>query len=66
MPASGDEQQLDLLLPKDLVAALDQWRRRQPDRPSRADAATRLLERSLRQDTSDSITPAQLNAENDV
>ena len=66
MPASREEQQLSVPMTKELLAALDAWRRRQPDRPSRSDAATRLLGRSLEQDTAASITPAQLNAENDV
>ena len=66
MPVTGEEQPLNLAPSKELLAALDEWRRREPDRPSRADAALRLLERSLGQGTSASITPAQLNAENDT
>ncbi len=42
------DQSLPLLLPKSEVGALDEWRRQQPDLPSRSEAIRRLIEAGMR------------------
>ena len=66
MLAAAQDQAINLVLSKDLLASLDEWRGRQADRPSRPEAVRRLLQQSLQQATSQSITPAQLTSENDT
>lgn len=43
-----DKPRLNLQVAPELLAALDEWRRRQRDLPGRAEAARRLLEAALR------------------
>ena len=66
MPTSAEGQRIELNLSNDLLASLDKWRGQQADRPSRAEAVGRLLERALGERTAQSITPAQLTTENDI
>lgn len=66
MPPGAQDQRIDVDLSKDLLESLDEWRGHQADRPSRSEAAKRLLEQALGEGTARSITPAQLTSENDV
>ena len=66
MPSGAQDRPLELVLSEDLLASLDEWRRRQADRPPRHEAVKKHLEQALRGATSQSITPAQLTSENDT
>jgi hypothetical protein len=47
MPEPLDER-LNLALTKSMMRAIDEWRRVQPDIPTRSEAARRLIEASLK------------------
>jgi hypothetical protein len=47
MPDEPLDQRLQLVISKGQVAALDEWRRHQPDLPSRSAAIRRLIELGL-------------------
>ena len=44
------ENRVPLLLPDSLLAALDAWRRMQPDIPARGEAIRRLMQMALRRE----------------
>jgi hypothetical protein len=56
------DQRLQLVISKGQIRAIDEWRRQQPDLPSRSEAIRRLIARSLVLDTgqtpSRSVDPA--------
>lgn len=41
------DQRLQLVIGKGQIRAIDEWRRRQPDLPSRSEAIRRLVETAL-------------------
>ena len=41
-------QRFELRVSEDFLRAIDDWRRQQPDLPSRAEAIRRLVEKALR------------------
>lgn len=43
-------KRMDIYPSPDLQKAVDRWRARQPDIPSRAEAARRLIEKALKDD----------------
>lgn len=47
-PATGTNPSIGVRMPPDAIAALDQWRAKQPDVPSRPEAARRLIEIGLK------------------
>jgi hypothetical protein len=58
--------QISVTLPAPELAALDGWRKRQPDRPERAEALRRLAATALRHKGGvETIAPGDLNASND-
>lgn len=44
-------ERFEMRLPPELIARIDDWRRLQPDLPSRAEAIRRLVERALAPET---------------
>jgi hypothetical protein len=46
-PATGVNPSIHLRVPEGLLEAIDDFRRRQPDQPSRPEAVRRVLERAL-------------------
>jgi metal-responsive CopG/Arc/MetJ family transcriptional regulator len=42
------DQRIQLVISKGLVRQIDEWRRRQPDLPSRSEAIRRLVEAGLK------------------
>ena len=47
MPDEAMSERLNIPLPKSLLDAIDEWRRRQQVIPSRAEAARKLIEQGL-------------------
>jgi hypothetical protein len=47
-PATGKDPILTLRAPPALTAEVEEWARRQPDRPSRSEALRRLVEIALK------------------
>jgi Ribbon-helix-helix protein, copG family len=47
-PATGRDPVTAIRLPADLKAEIDQWVKRQEDKPSRSEAIRALIERGLR------------------
>jgi hypothetical protein len=46
-PATGMDPVLPMRAPKELIARVDDWAQKQPDKPSRSEAARRLIELAL-------------------
>ena len=42
------DERLQMAVPKSFVAKIDEWRRKQPDIPSRSEAVRRLVEIGLK------------------
>jgi hypothetical protein len=42
------DQRVQLVISKGQIRAIDEWRRRQPDLPSRSEAIRRLIESALK------------------
>jgi hypothetical protein len=47
-PATGNNPMLAFRAPPELRRAVDAWRKRQPNRPSRSKAIRQLIERGLK------------------
>jgi hypothetical protein len=48
MPDEPLDQRLQLVISRGQIGAVDEWRRQQPDLPSRSEAIRRLIEAGLR------------------
>jgi len=48
-----DTEPVNVRLPRDSITALDDWRRQQPDLPTRPEAVRRLIDEALRVNTKD-------------
>lgn len=48
--AEALDQRLQLVIGRSQVRAIDEWRRRQPDLPSRSEAIRRLIDAALNAD----------------
>jgi hypothetical protein len=47
-PATGKDPMMGFRAPPELRRAIDEWRKRRPDRPSLAKAIRQLIERGLK------------------
>lgn len=47
-PSTGRGVQISMRWPPDMLAAVDEWRRAQPDLPNRTDALRGLVEQALK------------------
>lgn len=71
--ADGQSERLQMRVSREFITAVDDWRRRQPDIPSRSEAIRRLVERGLAGEggkegeelATDYIKGDQLTSEND-
>jgi metal-responsive CopG/Arc/MetJ family transcriptional regulator len=53
------DQRIQLVIGRGLVRQIDDWRRRQPDLPSRSEAIRRMIEAQLHADRNNGPEPGQ-------
>jgi metal-responsive CopG/Arc/MetJ family transcriptional regulator len=53
------DQRIQLVISKGQVREIDEWRRRQPDLPSRSEAIRRLIEAGLNAEVSNGPKPGR-------
>ncbi len=59
LPAGEGLVQVEVRLSASTVAAIDQWRRDRPDRPSRAQVIRQIVDAAVQGEASDSLPSAE-------